>query len=73
MKLFAHVVCTVFGGSAVILGVIGLLKERWQEGLVAISIGAGMFLLALIFEQTREIATLHAKVDRLLEQGRPRD
>jgi hypothetical protein len=69
MRHPAHFICYIFGGGAVIFGIIGLVRAQWESGVNTLCLGAALFLLALIYDKMLEVGEINAKLDRLLEQS----
>lgn len=70
MRHLAHFVCLVFGAGAVVFGIIGIVKGQGQGGVTPLCLGAALFLLARIYDQTEDLKGIAEKLDRLLEASR---
>jgi hypothetical protein len=70
MKYLAHFICYVFGGCAVVFGIIGLVKGQWEGGVMTLCLGAALFLQALIYDKMLEVGEIKDKLDRILENTR---
>jgi hypothetical protein len=69
MKHVAHFICMVFGAGAIFVGIIGLLRAQWENGVGTLCLGAALFLLALIDDKRHDLGEMRDKLDLLVEKA----